>query len=97
MKRTVDLTDFEEAALTQMVQQSNAVRLERDADAQLTDEAEYFDLRVHEVLGSYVSQTAAKTEAAILDKYRRASDSEKQAVDTALANVALVADAQVVK
>lgn len=91
MKRTVELTDLEEAALTAMVQQSNALRLERDAGAQLTDEAEYFDNDIHaEVLAKYVSQASTKTETAVLDKYRRASDGEKQAVEAALAKVAEV-------
>lgn len=81
-----------------MVQASNALRLERDPDAQLVDEAEYFDNDIHaEVLAKYVAQSSAQSEATTLEKYRAAPDQVKQQVDAALASVAVSADAAVIK
>lgn len=86
MERIVDLSAVEEAALTEMVRQSNTLRLERDPKAQLVDEAEFFNNDVHaELLAKYVTQTAAKTEATTIEKYRAASDQVKAQVAAILA------------
>lgn len=91
MKLTLELTDEQYAGLVFVTNQNNSATENNETPE------EYAQRVFSGVCDDYVKQSGTKVSNDVLEKYRRAPDNVKQAVDSALAGVALTADAEVVR